>query len=104
MAEDPDDFNIDITFLYGRRWFADDANESYRLTGKVGMIESQLGGQLEWTIVPHKLDLVMMVRGKHNDYPVLDRRYEEGSTMARAYLRYRIWRRVYVYLVIMHIF
>lgn len=98
IEEDPEDLNIDITFLYGRRFFADDANETFRFTGKVGLLESKIGGVAEINLVPHSLDLVMKLRGKHDGFDEQDRRYEDGNLMARAYLEYRVWRRVYVYL------
>jgi hypothetical protein len=97
IPEDPEDLNIDFSFLYGRRFFPDDANEVFRFTGKVGLIDSKIGAEGTIVVVPHKLDLVFMVRDKHNDFNPLDRRYEDGSYMARAYLEYRVWRRVYVY-------
>ncbi len=95
--EDPEDLNIDFSFLYGRRFFADDANETFRFTGKVGIIESKIGGTGEISLVPHKLSLHFMLRGKHDGFDETDRRYEDGNLMARAYLEYRAWKRVYVY-------
>ncbi len=97
VEEDPEDLNIDITFLYGRRFFPDDANETFRFTGKVGLLESKIGGVAMINLVPHKLDLVLALRGKHDGFDEDDRRYEDGNLMARAYLEYRAWRRVYVY-------
>ena len=97
VEEDPEDLNIDISFLYGRRFFPDDANETFRFTGKVGLLESKIGGVAQINLVPHKLDLIMKLRGKHDGFDTDDRRYEDGNLMARAYLEYRVWRRVYVY-------
>lgn len=97
IDEDPEDLNIDFSFLYGRRFFPDDANEVFRLTTKVGLIDSKIGAEASAVLVPHKLSLVVMARDKHNGFDPSDRRYEDGSVLARAYLEYRAWRRVYVF-------
>ncbi len=97
IDEDPEDLNIDFSLLYGRRFFADDENETFRFSAKVGIIESKVGGWASLNVVPHKLDFIVMARQKHNGFNKLDRRYEDGSAMVRAYLEYRVWKRVYVY-------
>jgi phospholipid/cholesterol/gamma-HCH transport system substrate-binding protein len=95
QKEDPDKFHFDFNLLFGWRFFADDANQRYRLTLALGMIESNLGGYVEAPIIG-ELSLRVMGRVKDSERDPTDRRYEDGDALVRATVGYRLWQRVYV--------
>jgi ABC-type transporter Mla subunit MlaD len=96
--EDPNDLNIDFNLLLGWRFFPDDSAEVYRLTVAGGIIESRIGGRIEIPVVGERLRLVSVIRDKHSDREVDDRRFEDGKAMLRTTLEYKPFARYGIYL------
>ncbi|MDA3963326.1 MAG: MlaD family protein [Planctomycetota bacterium] len=93
--EDPEKFNVDLHFVIGYRFFAADSIQAYRLSVQGGLIESALGGRVDYQILDN-LSTGFMARMRHNDYEPDDRRYEAGddAILTRFTVDYRLWRRV----------
>ena len=94
--EDPDEFNIDLNLMFGWRFFPDDEKEMYWLSVRGGLIEGQFGGGVDLQLFHERLRLRSILRAKDNDRDENDRRFEDGSLMARAWLEYRLWRGIHV--------
>lgn len=92
--EDPDDFNIDLHFAFGWRFFPSDRFQQYLLTVQGGLFESAIGGQVDYLLWDN-LTASVMVRDRHDDYDPDERRYEAGEgPLARATIGLRVWKRV----------
>ena len=97
VDEDPEDLNIDLHLALGWRFLRDDDLQGYRLSVKGGLLEGSFGAQADYRLWRDRLSVSGMLRTKHNDFQELDRRYEDGDLMARAYLTYRVWERVFLH-------
>ncbi|MEK7413590.1 MAG: hypothetical protein AAB263_09790, partial [Planctomycetota bacterium] len=93
--DDPNTLGVDFNILIGWRFFANDDIQRYRMSVAGGLIDSKVGGYIEWAIT-HDIDLRVMARMKDNRRNRDDRRYEHGDAMVRANLAYRVWDRVYL--------
>lgn len=95
LEDDPEDLPVDFSALVGYRFFRDDDEELYRLTTKAGLIDSKLGGQVDYALWGNRLTASAMMRNKHDGFDERDRRFEEGDNpLLRSWLEWRFWRRV----------
>jgi hypothetical protein len=95
IDDDPEKLNVDFDLLVGYRFFRDDEDELYRLWLRAGLIESKIGGQVDYALWGDRLTATAMLRNKHDGFDERDRRFEEGSNpMLRSWLEWRFWRRV----------
>ena len=95
IEDDPEDLPVDFSLLVGYRFFRDDEEELYRLTARAGLIDSKIGGQLDYALWGDRLTASAMMRTKHDGFDERDRRFEEGDNpLLRSWLEWRFWRRV----------
>ena len=93
--DDPNKLNFDINLLFGWRFFPDDEAQRYGVSVAAGLIETKIGGYVEFPVVGD-FNVRVMGRFKDNQRNVDDRRYEDGDFLLRATLGYRIWKRIYL--------
>jgi hypothetical protein len=95
LPDDPNKLSVDFNLRFGWRWFPDDSIERYRLTTAGGLIDSKLGGYVEYAL-SRDLDLRLMARLKDSDRVSTDRRAERGDVLVRASASWRVWNRVFL--------
>ncbi len=91
--ETNDGFPLDFDFQLGWRFFAKDGEATlsgHWLSTSVGVLNSRLGGVIGSNLWRDRLGAELMVRGKQNNRPDTDRRYEEGNVLVRATLSMRL--------------
>ncbi|MBA3708005.1 MAG: MCE family protein [Planctomycetes bacterium] len=93
--ESPDSIPVDFNLLLGWR-FLRYRNGTYALTVAGGLIETRLGGYVEMPLFGDRLAIRALIRGKHSNRELDDRRYEDGTVLVRATASLRIWKGLYV--------
>lgn len=94
--DDPEDFNVDLHFLVGYRFFPSDSIQRYRLSVAGGLLENGLGGRVGYHLLDN-LETRLSARMRHDDFDPDDRRFEDGNgAFVRWTMDYTLWRRVSV--------
>lgn len=93
--DNPDKLGVDFNFLLGWRFRPDDSIQRYRISVAAGVIDTKLGGYVEWAAT-RDLSVRVMARMKDNEREKNDRRYEEGDALVRATVSWRMFDRFYL--------
>ncbi len=93
-TEDPDELGIDFDLLLGWRFLPEDEGQRYRLSVAAGLIDSKPGAWLSTPLWSDRLTLEALVRQGDTDRNADERRFEESSALARAWVGWRVWERV----------
>ncbi|MBA2480397.1 MAG: hypothetical protein H0V44_07025 [Planctomycetes bacterium] len=95
-AESPDSIPVDFNLVLGWRFIETRTPGVYAITVAGGLVETRLGGWVEFPVYGDRLAIRGMIRGKHNNREPNDRRYEEGAVLIRATASLRTWKGLYL--------
>ena len=87
-VETNEGFPLDFDFQLGWRFFPKE--QGHWITTSAGVLNSRLGGVVGSNLWRDRLAAEVMVRGKQNNRPNTDRRYEEGDVLVRATVSLRL--------------